>query len=119
MRNLKVIAAVAVLMIGGMTGWQVGSRTLANIQLQEDMHDLASQAGIRYGYAAPKSEAEFRDVVISKARQYDIVLEPSEVTVQRTGYGNASTLYLAADYSAPVKLPGYSFHLHFTPSSTK
>jgi hypothetical protein len=28
-------------------------------------------------------------------------------------------MYFAADYSVPVKLPRYSFVLHFTPASDK
>ncbi len=119
MRRIKTILVIAVLVLGAMAGWQVGSGELANLQLQEDLHDLASQAGIRYGYVAPKSDADFREDVMRKAREHDIVLQLSQVTVHRTGSGNTSTMYLAADYVVPVKLPGYSFSLHFTPSSTK
>ena len=42
---------------------------------------------------------------------------PGSVTVQRIGTPGAPAVYVAADYSVPVSLPGYSFTLHFTPSS--
>ena len=38
-------------------------------------------------------------------------------TVRRTDSGETSSLYLAADYTAPVNLAFFSFNLHFTPSS--
>ena len=55
--------------------------------------------------------------VIKKAQDHDIQLTPEHVTLQRIGTPGAPAVYLAVDYSVPVNLPGYSFTLHFTPSS--
>jgi len=44
-------------------------------------------------------------------------LLPEQITVQRIGSPGAPAVYVAADYSVPVTLPGYSFSLHFNPSS--
>jgi hypothetical protein len=57
------------------------------------------------------------DAVIKKAQDHQITLTPEQVTVQRIGTPGAPAAYVAADYSVPVELPGYSFTLHFTPSS--
>ena len=45
------------------------------------------------------------------------ILAPEQITVQRIGTPGAPAVFVAADYSVPVSLPGYSFVLHFTPSS--
>jgi len=42
-----------------------------------------------------------------------------QVTLDRTGTGLQSTVYLEADYVVPVTLPGFDFTLHFTPESEK
>jgi hypothetical protein len=44
-------------------------------------------------------------------------LTPAQVTVQHIDTPGAPAVYVAADYSVPISLPGYSFTLHFTPSS--
>ena len=119
MRQIKIIAITGVLAFAVMVGWKIGSCEVANFQLQEEMHDLASQAGTHIGYIPPRSDDEFRDAVVRKAKEHGIELEPDQVTVQRTGSGTDSTMYLAADYRASVNLSWFSFTLHFTPSSTK
>lgn len=118
MRRIKAIVVVAALALGVMAGWKVGWYEVANLELQEDMRDLATDTGFRY--AVSRSDDELRNTVIRKARGYDLDLKPSQVTVQHRSSGNVSTIYLVADYSEPVDLPGgYSFVLHFTPSSAK
>lgn len=113
MKNLLVIVFLAVAVLAG---WKTGSCELANMELQEDMLDLSSQNGGYSKYPTVRSEQDFRDAVIRKAQDHDIQLEPSEVTVRRADSG--SNMYLAADYTVPVDVLGYSFTLHFTPNST-
>jgi hypothetical protein len=55
--------------------------------------------------------------VVKKAQEHQIALTPENVTVQRIGTPGALAVYVAADYTVPVTLPGYSFTMHFTPSS--
>ena len=57
--------------------------------------------------------------VVRAAKEHEIQLEPEQVILHRTGTAEAPILSLAADYNARVKLPGYSFTLHFTPSSAR
>jgi hypothetical protein len=119
MRKLKLILGLAVLAFAIVAGWQIGSCQMANLQLRDDLRNLAAQAGARIGLLSPSSDEELRSAVIREAKKYDIQLEPGQVTVQRTGTGEAPIIYLAADYEVPVTLLGYSFSLHFTPSSAK
>ena len=117
MRNPKIIAVVAILILVCNMGWQIGACELANVELHDDMKDMASQLGARIGLTNGKSDEDFRNDVLSKARRYDIQLTPEEVTVQRSGEGIQATMYIAADYSVPIHLPGFSFQLHFNAES--
>jgi len=116
-RNLKIIAGAAILFLICSTGWQIGACELANVELREDMHDMASQLGPRIGHGNGLSDEGFRNEVIRKASKYDIHLAPEQVTVVRNGEGFQATMYLAADYTIPINLPGFSFRLHFNPQS--
>lgn len=115
----KIILGSAVLGLAVIAGWQIGSSELANLELQGDLRDVAAQVGTRIGLDAQSTEEELRNVVIRKAQQHDIQLDPGQVTVIRTGTGESSVVYLAADYKARVNLLGYSLALHFTPSSKR
>lgn len=119
MKRIKNLLLIAVLAFAVLGGWRAGSCELADLELQEDMLDLATQTG-SYRYATgPRSDEDYREAVIRDAREHDIQLEPSQVTVRRTGSGTTSRMYLAADYTEPVTLAGHSFTLHFTPTSEK
>ena len=121
--NMKQFAAILGLVAFALVvtvGWQVASCELADRQLQEDLHDIAGQGGVRIGFVAPNTDDDFRNAVISKAKGYGISLQPNQITVQRNPDEAASApIYLAADYSACINLFAYSFTLHFTPSSNK
>jgi hypothetical protein len=115
----KLILGLAVLALAILAGWQIVSCELANIALHDDMRDLAAQAGAYIGLISFNTDEDFRNAVIRAAKEHEIQLEPEQVTVQRTGTVPAQTIYLAADYKARVALPGFSFTLHFHPTSAK
>jgi len=115
----KILLGLAVLALAVAVSWQIASCEIANLELQTDLRDIAAQVGSRIGLDAPNSDDDLRNAVIHKAREYDIQLEPAQVTVQHTGSGKTLTTYLAADYKSRVNLLVYSFTLHFTPSSAK
>lgn len=117
MRTVKNALGLAVLAVAAIAVWQVGRCEVANIELRDDLKDLASQAGARVGLSRPVSDEELRSTVIHKAAAYDIELNPDQVVIEHMGSGQTSTLYLAVTYSVPVNLPGLSFSLQFTPST--
>lgn len=119
MRNAKIILGLAVLALALIVGWQISAAVLANVELRDDMQDLASQLSLHVGLDAPISDDQFRAAVVKKAAQYDIKLEPDQVTVQRTGYGPRDNIYLRASYAVPIRISGYVFQLHFMPESGK
>ncbi len=117
MRTLKFALSLVVLALVAIAGWQIGAAEVANIRLRDDIQDMASQSGVRIGLTNAKSDDDFRNAVLDKARQYGIELAPSQVTVRRTGSGVTGTISIGADYTVPIHLPGFSFTLHFTPAS--
>jgi hypothetical protein len=119
MRNPKLILGLVVLALGVIVGWPIASCEWDNFELHEDLRDIAAQGGARIGLLRPSSDDEIRNDVIREAKEHDIQLKPEQVTVQHSGTAEYPIIYLAADYEAQVKLPGFSFPLHFTPSSAK
>lgn len=93
--------------------FQIIPPELTNYSFQDDLRDIAMVGG-----ANPHtSDQDLVNSVIKKAQDHQITLAPEQVTIQRIGTPGAPAVYVAADYSVPVTLPGYSFTLHFTPSS--
>lgn len=93
--------------------FQIIPPELSNYSFQDDLRDIAMVGG-----ANPKeTDQELLNSVIRKAQDHQITLSPEQVTIQRIGTPGVLGVYVAADYSVPVTLPGYSFTLHFTPSS--
>jgi hypothetical protein len=120
MRNLKIILGIAVLVLAVSTGWQIGAAVVANMNFQEDLRDLGSQAGAHVGVVVPPgSDEDAARAVIRKAKEHGIDLEPAQVTVRRIGSGETSTFYLAANYTVSINLALVSVNLHFTPSSER
>ena len=117
MRKLTALVGLAILAVLVVIGYLVGASELANIELQDDLQDLASQLGTRIGLAAYGSDDELRAAVIRKAERRGIELEPQQITIEHMGSGYTATVYLAADYTVPIEFPGIAFRLHFTPAS--
>jgi hypothetical protein len=93
--------------------FQVIPPELTNYSFQDDLRDIAMVGG-----ANPhETDQELLTSVIRKAQDHQITLAPEQVTIQRIGTPGAPAVFVAVDYSVPVSLPGYSFALHFTPSS--
>ena len=94
-------------------GFQIIPPELSNYSFQDDLHQIAMVGG-----ANPhETDQEIIDSIVKKASDHQITLAPEQITVQRIGTPGAPAVYVAAEYSVPITLPGYSFTLHFTPSS--
>ena len=119
MGKVRLILGLAVLGLVIIGGWQIASCELANLELHEELHDLAAQTGAYIGLNPFNTDEDFRNAIIRAAKRHEIQLEPEQVTVERTGTPPKQIIYLAADYKARVALPGWSFTLHFHPSSAK
>lgn len=113
MGTFKAVFGFLVIIGAIYAGFQIIPPELTNYSFQDDLRTVAMTGG-----ANPHTtDQELVDSVIKRARDHQITLIPENVTVQRIGQPGALAVYVAADYSVPVSLPGYSFNLHFTPSS--
>jgi len=113
MGTVKAIGGI-LLVIGVIyCAFQIIPPELTNYSFQDDLRNIAMVGG-----ANPhETDQEILDSIVKKAQEHQITLAPEQVTIQRIGTPGAPAVYVAADYSVPVSLPGYSFTLHFTPSS--
>jgi len=94
-------------------GFQIVPPELANYSFEDDLKSVAMMGGSN----PHTTDQELIDSIIKKAQDHQITLTPESVTVQRIGTPGSPAVYVAAEYSVPVSLPGYSFVLHFNPSS--
>ena len=74
MQKLTIMIGIVVVVVVVVVGWQFGSCELANFELQDDMQDIASQAGIRIGLVEPRTDEDLRRAVMRKAKEHDIEL---------------------------------------------
>jgi len=118
MRKGVLILGLGVLALALFTGGQIGWCKWANAELQEDLVDLAAQAGTNIGLKSPSSDEDLRNAVVRKAAEHGIELEPTQVTVRRNS-GERQTTYLAVDYDAKVNMLAGSFKLHFSASNAR
>jgi hypothetical protein len=86
---------------------------MANYSFQDDLRNVALVDGANF----QKTEEDVRNDVVRKAKDQNLPITPKQITVQRINTPGMSALYVAADYSVTVSLPGYSFDMHFNPNS--
>jgi len=111
----SIKAIIGFLAIVGLiyAGFQIVPPELTNFSFNDDLKDISMMAGANLRV----TDEDLVNQVIKKAQDHNIQLTPEQVTVQRIGTPGAPAVYIAADYTVPVTLPGYSFTMHFTPSS--
>jgi hypothetical protein len=119
MKQIALIIGIAVLALAVGAGWQIASNELANRQLEEDLRDLASLNAEHIGLTGPATDEDLRNSVVHDAKGLDIALEASQVSVRHSLEGESSVVHLTADYTARVRLLGFSLNFHFTPSSDR
>ncbi|HLW86483.1 MAG TPA: hypothetical protein VKR60_14805 [Candidatus Sulfotelmatobacter sp.] len=113
MGTFKLILGIAAMVAAIIACVQVIPPEMANFQFQDDLKEVAVLGGSNPN----KTDEDLRNAVLLKAKAHDIALTPEQVSVQRIGQPGLAGVYLQADYSVPVNLPGYSLTLHFTPNS--
>lgn len=113
MGTIKAIAGIFAIVFVVYAGFQIVPPELNNYSFQDDLRNVAMVGTSNLH----QSDQDLVDAVLKKAQEHDIALTPQQVTVQHIGTPGALAVYVGADYTVPVSLPGYSFTLHFTPSS--
>lgn len=113
MGTIKALVGILVVVAAIYLCWTVIPPELNNYSFQDDLRSIAMVAGSN----PHQTDQDILDSVLKKAQQHDITLTPEQVTVTRIGTPGSLAVYVAADYSVPVDMPGYPFTLHFAPSS--
>jgi hypothetical protein len=119
LRNFKIIFALVIMAFAASLGWQIFVANNANSELRSDMQILATQITARIGLTAPSSDEDLRRDILERAQRQGIDLLPDQITIRRTGGPKMEDqeIYIAADYSRPIRLLGLTFSLHFTPEA--
>jgi len=118
-KKLTIVLIIALVAVAGIAGWQVASVEIANAELRDELHDVASKLDTRIGFAAPKSDDDYRNEIVRRAGKLGIPLNPEQVTVERRGSGETETITLTADYTVSIRVPGLAYPMHFAPSSVR
>jgi hypothetical protein len=93
--------------------FQVAPPIMTNYSFQDDLKTVAMMDGANF----QKTDEDVRTDVLRKAKEHELSITPQQVTVQRINTPGVAAVYVAADYSITVNLPGYSFDMHFSPTS--
>lgn len=101
------IVAVAVAL------FQIGPPMMTNYSFEDDLKNVALMDGANF----QKTDDDIRMDVLRKAREHQLPIQEKQITVQRISTPGMAAVYVAADYSVTINLPGYSFDMHFSPNS--
>ena len=112
MGTLKAFIGIGAIVLAIYVSWMLIPPYFANYQFEDDLKSVA----INNTYGT-RTEDDIKDVIIGKAKAYDIPLTKEQVKVVKSGPVNAGSLSLDVDYSVHVDLPGYPVDLHFHPST--
>src|SRR5260370_7109713 len=97
MGKAKLILGLVVLAMAVVAGWPIAWCELANLELREDLRDIAAQNAVRIGLAPPSTDEYLRSTVVRAAKEHEIQLEPEQVTLHRTATAPPPILTLSAN----------------------
>jgi hypothetical protein len=113
MGTVKALAGILAVVAVIYAGFQIIPPELNNYSFADDLHTIAMMGSSNFR----QSDQDLVNAVMRKAQEHEIPLTPEHVTVQHIGSQGLQAVYVAADYTVPVSILGFSFTLHFTPSS--
>jgi hypothetical protein len=113
MGTLKAICGFVAIILVVVACFEVAPPMMANYSFQDDLRNVALMDGANF----QKTDDDVRNDVLRKAKEQNLPIGAKQITVQRINTPGMSALYVAADYTVNVSLPGYSFDMHFNPTS--
>jgi hypothetical protein len=113
MGTIKAILGFLAIILVIVACFEIVPPLMANYSFQDDLRNVALVDGANF----QKTEEDVRNDVARKAKDQNLPITTKQITVQRINTPGMSALYVAADYSVTVSLPGYSFDMHFNPNS--
>jgi hypothetical protein len=113
MGTIKLLVGFLAILFVVVAGFQVIPPMMANYSFTDDLRNVS----LMDSGNLQKTDEDVRTDVMRRVKDQNLPIEPKQVTVQRINTPGMSALYIAADYSVTVKLPFYSFDMHFNPDS--
>lgn len=110
MKTLKLLFTFGLVAAFIYCGWQLIPPFFYNYQFQDAVDNEARIDS----YTNSRTEDDIRTSVIKKADELEIPLTPNQVQVQRLPN---NVIYIEANYSVHVNLPGYPLDLRFKATS--
>jgi hypothetical protein len=110
---IKGILGFLVIVAAAVALFEIAPPLMTNFSFQDDLRTVALMDGANL----QKTDDDIRLEVLAKAREHELPIKGTQITVQRINTPGISAVYVAADYSVTVSLPGYSFDMHFSPNS--
>src|SRR6516164_6179987 len=101
MGQLQAFIGIGAIVLAIYVWWMLIPPYFANYQFEDDQKNIS----IRNTYGT-RTEDDIKDVIIGKAKAYDIPLTKEQVKVVKSGPVNAGSLSLDVDYAVHVDLPG-------------
>ncbi|MGD0569236.1 MAG: hypothetical protein ABSA78_12595 [Candidatus Sulfotelmatobacter sp.] len=113
MGTLKALGGFLAIILVVVACFEVAPPLMANYSFQDDLRNVALMDGANF----QKTDDDIRNDVLRKAKDQNLPIDAKQVIVQRISTPGMSSVYVAADYTVTVSLPGYSFDMHFNPTS--
>ena len=113
MGTIKALVGFLAILLVVVCCFEVIPPMMANYSFTDDLRNVALMDGGNF----QKTDEDVRTDVMRKVKEHDLPIEPKQVTVQRINTPGLTAVYVAADYSVTINLPGYSFDMHFNPNS--
>ena len=113
MGTVKALVGFLAVVLVVVALFQVVPPIMANFSFQDDLRQVAMMAGANPN----RTDDEVRNDVLRKAKDHNLPIDAKQVRVERILTPGLMAVYVAADYTVPINLPGYSFDMHFNPSS--
>lgn len=93
--------------------FQIAPPVMANYSFSDDLKTVAMMDSANL----QKADDDVRNDVMKKVREHDLPIDAKQIKVQRINSPGISAVYVEADYTVTVNIPGYPFDMHFNPSS--
>jgi hypothetical protein len=113
MGTIKLLVGFLVILGVVLALFQVAPPLMANLSFQDDLKTIA----LVDSSAMQKADEDIRGDVMRKVREHELPIDPKQIIVQHLNSPGIAAVYISVDYTVPIKLPGYSFDMHFTPDS--
>jgi hypothetical protein len=113
MGTLKALGGFLAIIFVVYACFQIVPPLMANYSFQDDLRTVALMDSSNL----QKTDEDIRTDVMRKVKEHELPIDPKQITVQHVNTPGMTAVYVAADYSVTVSLPGYSFDMHFNPNS--